>query len=273
MSYELGVRYGIPSTVIDPRPSASQKLNGMLTRRMKRITKNRLKEKQRKLCYSCIEVAGDSAKPDNGSSSVKEELSNTIDAIEAKPGVRLSDALSSESWTDILFSGDPTEGNTEIPVDQEVPMVLESIEHPLSVVGSNSNEISANDSKTESSDNAVAPSAGSAAALDDRNPLFQFLATSPIFRTAVYSAIGRPCPEVAELGTDSALDPGDVLLCSTAGCMLRMKLSFCIQLQIRMFYRWTTLLYSRRYWIRAGCIEEAISVLASPSLRMESLTR
>jgi hypothetical protein len=41
LSFELSCRYGIPSTVLDPR---EMKFNSILRRRMKKLTKNRLKE-------------------------------------------------------------------------------------------------------------------------------------------------------------------------------------------------------------------------------------
>lgn len=45
LSFELTCRYGIPSTVLDPR---QMKFNSILKRRMKKLTKNRLKELEMK---------------------------------------------------------------------------------------------------------------------------------------------------------------------------------------------------------------------------------
>ena len=153
---------------------------------MKRITKNRLKEKQKYIsCY--VSCADESMLPQT-SVSINDynSLNDLIDACDGKPGVKLSDTLSSESWTDILFSDTNnisndnavsttvTDGATpELTADSH-QTINNSV--PLHPTSNASSIISTNCPKL-------------AANIDERNPLFQFLSSSPVFRAAVYSAL------------------------------------------------------------------------------------
>lgn len=147
----------------------------MLDKKMRRITKNRLKEKYRRLCVSCNES------PD-GFQGVQREiishLSSAIDTIEAKPGVKLTDASCTESWTDILFKDPADEEEATAVCEVLAPAHHETGHDVTDDVGGLSRSID------------VGADLGNAADADEGNPIFQFLASSPVFRSAVNSALG-----------------------------------------------------------------------------------
>jgi hypothetical protein len=72
LSFELTCRYGVPSTVLDPR---QMKFNSILRRRMKKLTKNRLKDymyhNSRVSASPSSKDGSDQVKCSNKSSSVK----------------------------------------------------------------------------------------------------------------------------------------------------------------------------------------------------------
>jgi hypothetical protein len=90
LSFELTCRYGVPSTVLDPR---QMKFNSILRRRMKKLTKNRLKEYQRisKPAIEDQEVASEGVKWDNCVIKVMDDY-HVLDQVK--------EAVSSE--TDVL---------------------------------------------------------------------------------------------------------------------------------------------------------------------------
>ena len=149
---------------------------------MKRITKNRLKEKQRKLCFSCTDTNWSTLDSRNPTVELTAEISETIDAIDGKPGIKLSDATSTESWTDLLFSDVGAAA-----AEEEIPVATPTEDRII-----DKNECLMTRNKSSLLQNTLPCRVESAAAVDERNPLFQFLASSSVFRSAVYEALGAP---------------------------------------------------------------------------------
>jgi hypothetical protein len=198
----------------------------MLARKMKRMTRNRLKEKQRQVgCYTCVDTSsasGDvcSTTATTAASAAAAALEQTLDAIEGRPGEGMDNADCSESWTDILFAdADSAPIGMEMEVQQEQEQGESRVENDstkcTSTDSTNINiPVVVREKKTgkpitplDVPATTAGTATGLASGVDERNPLFQFLASSLVFRTAVYSAIGQPV-DTATAGTTGGTTAG-----------------------------------------------------------------
>lgn len=140
-------------------------------------------EKQRQLCLSCAK-----------SFALAAEIAETIDSFHVKPGVNLSDTSSFESWTDILFNEPSNElddkgGSDDIQIAKTTPSTVDWSSVTVAVKDQNTVVDAAKEVNQSIHRGDVARVGCRATATDERNPIFQLLMTSAMFRAAVYSAV------------------------------------------------------------------------------------